>query len=568
MALGTVPSRHQSTGTVALRAAGRSHPGRVRENNEDRFYADAERGIFIVVDGVGGQAGGETAAETAVLQLRTRLERQIGSPEERLREAITLANNEVYRLAQTNADWLGMACVLTAAIVDGEDLTIGHVGDSRLYKLRAGAIDKLTHDHSPIGEREDAGDLNELDAMRHPRRNEVYRDVGSTSHTPGDADFIEIVKARLEPDAAMIVCSDGLTDLVTSREIVETAIGHAGDPAAVADELIDRANQAGGKDNVTVIYVEGDAFAAAIPAGARAEPRAPAATVEPSPETTPASRGVQVATHLVALLLGIALGALALRYGPALLAPALPSIPIIAPAPGARTLVVRQAWAAEFATIGAALAAARPGDTVQVGPGNYREQIRLRDGVTVASEKPYAAVIRLPDLAVPAAAVIADGIRGARLIGFQIVGEPGRLQTGVLVQNSELELQDTRIGGAVETAVDLHGSAVMVLRANEIADNTGIGVRVRNGAAPWLLHNAIVRNGRQGATPRPGVLLDPGAAPVLVGNVVADNGGEGIAGVSPIDRAVLLRNNVFVADGRPNGRGALRVIGETSPRER
>jgi serine/threonine protein phosphatase PrpC len=164
---------------MAMRCAGASDPGRVRENNEDRFHVDVTRGIYIVVDGVGGQAGGETAAETALLQVRTRLERAAGSIEERLREAITLANNEVYRLSRTNAEWTGMACVLTAAVVADGQVTIGHVGDSRLYKLRRRTITKLTHDHSPVGEREDAGELDELDAMRHPRRNEVFRDVGS-----------------------------------------------------------------------------------------------------------------------------------------------------------------------------------------------------------------------------------------------------------------------------------------------------------------------------------------------------------------------------------------------------
>src|SRR5690349_19282544 len=87
-----------------VRAAGASDPGLVRERNEDRFYLDAQRGIFIVVDGVGGQAGGEIAAETALMQVRTRLERETGSAEERLRQAITLANNEVYRLSRTNAE--------------------------------------------------------------------------------------------------------------------------------------------------------------------------------------------------------------------------------------------------------------------------------------------------------------------------------------------------------------------------------------------------------------------------------------------------------------------------------
>jgi PPM family protein phosphatase len=182
------PSIERPTRRLSLHGAGGSDPGRVRDNNEDRFHCDPGRGIFIVVDGVGGHAGGEIAAETALLQVRTRLERASGSAEERLREAITLANNEVYRLSRTNAEWTGMACVLTAALVQDHQVTIGHVGDSRLYKLRSGAIEKLTHDHSPVGEREDAGELDELEAMRHPRRHEVFRDVGSDRHTPADRD--------------------------------------------------------------------------------------------------------------------------------------------------------------------------------------------------------------------------------------------------------------------------------------------------------------------------------------------------------------------------------------------
>jgi PPM family protein phosphatase len=258
-----------SNGRVPLPSAGGTDPGRVREHNEDRFHIDPARGIYLVVDGVGGHAGGETAAETALLQVRTRLERETGSLEERLREAITLANNEVYRLAQTNAEWAGMSCVLTAALVADGEVTIGHVGDSRLYKLRRGTIEKLTHDHSPVGEREDAGELDERAAMRHPRRNEVFRDVGSDRHTPADPDFVEIVKAPFESDAALLLCSDGLSDLVTSDEMLATARQHAGRPQAVVDALIARANRAGGKDNVTAVYVEGPAFrpVAASPAG-------------------------------------------------------------------------------------------------------------------------------------------------------------------------------------------------------------------------------------------------------------------------------------------------------------
>lgn len=542
------PAIVPSNGREPLASAGGTDPGRVREHNEDRFHCDPARGIYVVVDGVGGHAGGETAAETALLQVRTRLERETGSTEERLREAITLANNEVYRLSQTNAEWAGMSCVLTAALVAEGEVTIGHVGDSRLYKLRRGTIEKLTHDHSPVGEREDAGELDEREAMRHPRRNEVFRDVGSDLHTPADRDFVEIVKAPFESDAALILCSDGLSDLVTAKEVLATARQHAGRPQAVVDALIARANRAGGKDNVTAVYVEGPAF---------------------SPVVTPPVGRIRgrAVTYLAAVLSGIVIGIAGMGLAPDWLRTLLPGAPItaITPAPRApRVLVVQQAAAAEFATISDALAAAHPGDTVVIGPGEYREQLHLRAGVTVTAEIPHRAVIRPPEGGDAPAAVTVDGVRGARLLGLQILGDQGQMAVGLRVLNGEVEVQDTRITGATDAGVDVWGGTAVTLRANTISDNPGGGVRVRTGARPSLLHNAILRNGR--ARPAaPGVRLDPGAAPALAGNVIADNGAEGIAGVSPRDRADVLRHNVFVADARPNARGALRLAAETVP---
>ena len=542
---------------MTRRSAGGSDPGRVRENNEDRFHIDEERGIYVVVDGVGGQAGGETAAETALLQVRTRLERPTGSAEERLREALTLANNEVYRLSRTNAEWAGMACVLTAAIVEDDLLTIGHVGDSRLYKLRGGRIEKLTHDHSPVGEREDAGELDELDAMRHPRRNEVFRDIGSERHTPADTEFVEIVSARFEDDAAILLCSDGLSDLVTSQVILSTSLEHSGKPDVVVQELIADANRAGGKDNVTIVYAEGPAYArdtrARVPAGA-----------------TGGSVTRRIATHAGALLVGAIAGAVAMTFAPAWVTELMPGAPVTAVTDSRRspqTLVVQQAAASDFATIGDALAKAMPGDIVMVGPGEYREQLTLRSGVTVTSQVPHRAVIRVSSASVAVPAVTVDGVHDARLQGFQILGDRDLMQIGVLVLNGEVELEDLRISGATDTAVDVWGGTAVTLRANDIADNAGTGVHVRSGARPTLLHNRIVRNGRASRA-APGVLLEAGAAPLMVGNVIADNGAHGIAGVASADGAEYLRNNVFVADAKANARGALALLGAATPARR
>jgi serine/threonine protein phosphatase PrpC len=153
-----------------------------------------------------------------------------------------------------------MACVLTLALVEAERVTIGHVGDSRLYLIWHGAIRKLTTDHSPVGEGEDSGELSELEAMHHPRRHEVYREVGSAPRTLGASDFIEIRHCRLRSDAAMLLCSDGLTDLVTSEEIREIADTYAGDADAIARDLVAAANEAGGRDNITALFVAGPEF--------------------------------------------------------------------------------------------------------------------------------------------------------------------------------------------------------------------------------------------------------------------------------------------------------------------
>jgi serine/threonine protein phosphatase PrpC len=179
--------------------------GLLRDRNEDRYWVDAERGVFLVVDGVGGHAAGELAAETAVDAIRDSIFQEAGTVEKRVRRAITLANNRIFELAQWDDELRGMACVLTLVVVEGRRIVIGHVGDSRLYLIANGAIRKLTSDHSPVGEGEDAGELTEQEAMAHPRRHEVFRDVGSSKRHATDEDFIEIRHCRFRADAAILI---------------------------------------------------------------------------------------------------------------------------------------------------------------------------------------------------------------------------------------------------------------------------------------------------------------------------------------------------------------------------
>ena len=235
----------------------------MRAENQDRVYVDNERGIFLVVDGLGGHAAGEKAAETACEVIQTELANENGDIKVRIRSAIAAANNRICDLAAENEAWRGMACVLTLAVMQDDKVMVGHVGDSRLYLIWNGSVRKLTSDHSPVGEREDRAELTEQEAMMHPRRHEVFRNVGSHRHEPEDEEFVELKEFLFKKDAAMLLCSDGLSDQVTSGEIGAIVEFYDGDPEKTALELVEAANRAGGSDNVTAIFVAGSEFVGA-----------------------------------------------------------------------------------------------------------------------------------------------------------------------------------------------------------------------------------------------------------------------------------------------------------------
>jgi serine/threonine protein phosphatase PrpC len=463
-----------------LKCAGGSDPGRVRNNNEDAYWMDAERGIFLVVDGIGGHAAGERAAAIAIERVRARLERPTGTPEQRIREAVTLANNEILRAASANPEWKGMACVLTLAMLENGHAVIGHVGDSRLYLLQDGKIGKITHDHSPVGEREDAGELKEREAMRHPRRNEVFRDVGSEHHSPDDPDFIEVQTIPFDPSAALLLCSDGLSDQVTSAEILAAVERHAGDPDKAVRDLIARANAAGGKDNVTVLIVEGERFIA-----------------PPDPPPSRSFRGPLIGTALfIAGLLLAAGGAYFTR------AMWIPAPVVIAP----RLITVT-------GSIATALAEARAGDTVEVPPGEYREQVRLKDGVVLRARNPRDATLRAAPFGT-GPAVIAEGVKGARLSGFRILADAKMpLTAGIVLRDSQVEIDDTEIKGA-GIGIEIRGKGSPMVRANSIRDCAAEGILILGPATPWLSHNLIEKT--KGAA----ISARDDAKPVLLENVV------------------------------------------------
>jgi serine/threonine protein phosphatase PrpC len=486
--------------------------GRVRKNNEDAFHIDSERGIFLVVDGIGGNNAGEKAAEIAVEIIRKRLERQTGAPELRLREAIALANNEIFRAAQSNPDWNGMACVLTAAVMDNGDAVIGHVGDSRLYKIRGGAVRKVTPDHSPVGEREDKQELSESEAMRHPRRNEVFRDVGSAEHAPDDADFIEILREPFEPDAALVICSDGLSDLVPKDAIRGAIERNAGNPDAAALDLIAAANRAGGKDNVTVVVVQGDEFTA--------PPQAAIPVQQPR-------MGRLIAIFAVSELALLALVCYFAWFRP-------PKAPVVIEP---KTLAVGAG--AAFGTIAQAMAQARAGDTVEVLSGDYHEQVKLKSGVTLRSRAPREARL----LASPVGggpAILAQSVDHARVSGFLIAGEEqAPLTVAMELDDSPIDVDNVEIEGA-GLGIEIRGPRAPSLFANAIHDCTGVGVVVDGVVEPWLSHNTFQRNKGGGLSAR------NGAKPVLTGNVFEKNDID-LPGVSQD----TLREHNYLIDVKP-----------------
>jgi serine/threonine protein phosphatase PrpC len=523
---------------LALAAAGATDPGRQRDVNEDRFHVDEARGLLIVIDGVGGQAAGGKAADIALSMIRERLERETGTIADRVREAIAIANNEIYRVAASRPEWEGMACVLTVAVVKDGRATIGHVGDTRLYKLRGCEIHKVTRDHSPVGEREDAFELSEAEAMRHPRRNEVYRDVGSAPHSPGDPEFVDIHEIPFETDEALLLCSDGLTDLVDSASILGIVADQAGTPRGVVQSLVAEANAAGGKDNVTVVYAAGENFR---PRRNVSVPRQAAFIAPVVPSGRPArSRRLPMFAAMLALTTVTGL----VVYRTALM-PWTPAQPATAVSPREdSSLVVRSGE-----SIAAAIERAEPRSVVLVEPGEYQEHVALSRGIRLVSQVPRRATIRLPATASdaePEPAVVATGSEGSELVGFRIVGDARTpLGVGVRVAGTGVSLVDVEVSGAADAAIAFEGESGATMVGSDIHDNPGVALQIRAGAAPRITHSVFSRNGLSPRAPG-SFTIERGASAAFHKNVFVGVRPDVFASADDETRRRLTAENWFV----------------------
>ena len=247
---------------MALRiedSAVRTDTGRQRNANEDSVFTRAP--LFVVADGMGGAQAGEVASKAAVAAFESEL--PAGSPQRVLEQTIKLANRAIHEQAQSDPNLAGMGTTTTAAILDpeAEEVAIGHVGDSRAYRFRGGKLERLTRDHSLVEEMRRKGQLTEAQAEDHPQRSIITRALG-----PEPEVEVDLQTVPAQPGDVFLICSDGLTTMLDDEQIARL-LGRASSMAAAVRTLVDEANRAGGRDNITVLVFRlGDASGA--PAGA------------------------------------------------------------------------------------------------------------------------------------------------------------------------------------------------------------------------------------------------------------------------------------------------------------
>ncbi|MEX0973475.1 MAG: Stp1/IreP family PP2C-type Ser/Thr phosphatase [Solirubrobacterales bacterium] len=232
----------------------RTDTGRQRSENEDSLFVRAP--IFVVADGMGGAQAGEVASKTAADAFDRDLPE--GPPEHFLRETIEAANRRIHELARADPSKAGMGTTITAAIVaaQSEEVSIGHVGDSRAYRLRRGKLERLTRDHSLVEEMRRKGQITDAQAEDHPQRSIITRALGPEPEVEVD---LQTVPAA--PGDVFLLCSDGLTTMVGEERIAAVLTATTSMREAVRT-LVDEANGAGGRDNITALAFRlGDAAA-------------------------------------------------------------------------------------------------------------------------------------------------------------------------------------------------------------------------------------------------------------------------------------------------------------------
>ena len=248
---------------MADRLFGITDAGKVRENNEDEFITqEVMHNKFMiagVIDGVGGYAGGEIAAALTKEVVLKELETIEPDLINQLNRVFHLANEQIIEHKQGDLELMDMACVATLAVIDRQNnlLHYVHVGDTRLYLFRDHSLIKISRDQSFVGFLEDSGRLTEEAAMQHPKRNQINQALGLASRQGMTDAYFETGSSPFLPGDMILICSDGLTDMVDAALI--TAVLNGPETLAIKGQrLVEEANRAGGKDNVTVVLAKND----------------------------------------------------------------------------------------------------------------------------------------------------------------------------------------------------------------------------------------------------------------------------------------------------------------------
>jgi len=248
----------------AVEAFGLSDVGRVRSRNEDSYALVEEQGLFVVADGMGGHGNGDVASQIAVGAIVEKYRQSAGevgsdgelAVAERLQSAFAHAHERIREAGDRDGALRGMGTTVIAIVIDGEAAIIGHVGDSRAYALRGSTLTQLTEDHSWVHEQVAAGHLSVAQARDHPFKSVVTRALGGEQ-----AVEVDLRRVRLQPGDLLVLCSDGLTTMLTDEEIGRL-LSAGGGVEERSTRLVAAANERGGADNITVILLavrgEGD----------------------------------------------------------------------------------------------------------------------------------------------------------------------------------------------------------------------------------------------------------------------------------------------------------------------
>ena len=235
---------------TAVRVGAATHAGLVRAGNEDRYLAAPP--LFAVADGMGGHAAGDVAAELALQTIQRAAEREHDADAANAVSWLQAANSAILERAGNDGPLRGMATTCTLAVLDGMELRLAHVGDSRAYRLRDGDLVQLTEDHTFVAQLVQQGVLSPGEASVHPRRGVLLRGLGHRARAAIDERRLEMLARD-----RLLLCSDGLTSMVDDASIAAVLVEET-DPQRSADRLVALANDAGGLDNVTVLVIDVD----------------------------------------------------------------------------------------------------------------------------------------------------------------------------------------------------------------------------------------------------------------------------------------------------------------------